>query len=197
MWPVATVARMAVSLRNTATNTPLQTLEIIGGDTMGLLKGAFTLAFWPVAVPVLATKKIIEMSSSSTSNSTTKKHCTVKKTSTNHVSINKSQAQHERNKMTNAVRERIKARDNYTCQKCGISLFDEPHLLLEVDHIIPIAKGGKTVDSNLQCLCWKCNRSKGATTQFFTGTIPCWKCAHHDTAICNKCPNGEYFKEER
>ena len=34
MWPVATVARMEVSLRNTATNSPLQTLEMIGGDTM-------------------------------------------------------------------------------------------------------------------------------------------------------------------
>lgn len=34
MWPVATVARMEASLRNTETNTPLPTLEMIGGDTM-------------------------------------------------------------------------------------------------------------------------------------------------------------------
>ena len=34
MWPAVTVARMAASLRNTATNTPLPIWEGIGGDTM-------------------------------------------------------------------------------------------------------------------------------------------------------------------
>ena len=34
MWPVATVARMAVSLRNTKTNTPLPIQGGTGGDTM-------------------------------------------------------------------------------------------------------------------------------------------------------------------
>ena len=63
--------------------------------------------------------------------------------------------------MTPELRNKIKKRDNYTCQKCGVSVKDEPTLLLEVDHIIPISKGGKSVEENLQCLCWKCNRSKG------------------------------------
>ena len=36
----------------------------------------------------------------------------------------------------------------------------EPNLLLEIDHIIPVAKGGLTEESNLQTLCWKCNRAK-------------------------------------
>ena len=36
----------------------------------------------------------------------------------------------------------------------------EPNLLLEIDHIIPVSKGGLTEESNLQTLCWKCNRSK-------------------------------------
>lgn len=34
MWLVATVARMAVSLRNTKTNTPLPIWDTTGGDTM-------------------------------------------------------------------------------------------------------------------------------------------------------------------
>ena len=37
-----------------------------------------------------------------------------------------------------------------------------PNLLLEIDHKIPLAKGGMTTEDNLQTLCWKCNRSKGA-----------------------------------
>ena len=64
--------------------------------------------------------------------------------------------------MTSSLREKIKIRDNYTCQKCGLSTKDEPNLLLEIDHKIPLAKGGMTTEDNLQTLCWKCNRSKGA-----------------------------------
>ncbi|MBR5502670.1 MAG: HNH endonuclease, partial [Oscillospiraceae bacterium] len=36
----------------------------------------------------------------------------------------------------------------------------EPNLLLEIDHIIPVSKGGVTEEGNLQTLCWKCNRAK-------------------------------------
>jgi len=64
--------------------------------------------------------------------------------------------------MTSTLRGQIKARDNYTCLQCGVSLTVEPHLLLEVDHIVPVSKGGLSTPENLQTLCWRCNRSKGA-----------------------------------
>lgn len=64
--------------------------------------------------------------------------------------------------MTSSLRKEIMKRDNYTCKICGISTYDEPHLLLEIDHIVPISKGGLTTKDNLQTLCWKCNRTKGA-----------------------------------
>lgn len=64
--------------------------------------------------------------------------------------------------MTKKLRDAIKIRDNYTCRQCGNSTHKEPNLLLEIDHIVPVAKGGPTEESNLQTLCWKCNRSKGA-----------------------------------
>ena len=64
--------------------------------------------------------------------------------------------------MTGALRELIKERDNYTCRKCGASIYKEPNLLLEIDHIKPLSKGGITAEENLQTLCWRCNRSKGA-----------------------------------
>ena len=62
--------------------------------------------------------------------------------------------------MTKKIREQIKVRDNFTCCKCGNSTHNEPNLLLEIDHIIPVAKGGLTKEDNLQTLCWKCNRAK-------------------------------------
>lgn len=64
--------------------------------------------------------------------------------------------------MTAKLRGQVKARDNFACVYCGISVATEPHLLLEVDHIMPVSKGGLSLPENLQTLCWKCNRSKGA-----------------------------------
>ena len=64
--------------------------------------------------------------------------------------------------MTSKLREKIKIRDNYTCKICSLSTADERNLLLEIDHIIPLSKGGITSEDNLQTLCWKCNRSKGS-----------------------------------
>ena len=62
--------------------------------------------------------------------------------------------------MTANLRHQIKRRDDFTCQSCGISTSEKPHLLLKIDHIIPLSRGGMTERSNLQTLCWKCNRSK-------------------------------------
>ena len=62
--------------------------------------------------------------------------------------------------MTKKLRDQIKKRDNFTCQICGNSTYKEENLLLEIDHIIPVSKGGITKESNLQTLCWKCNRQK-------------------------------------
>ncbi|NEO31194.1 MAG: HNH endonuclease [Symploca sp. SIO3C6] len=50
-------------------------------------------------------------------------------------------------------------KDNYKCVFCGrIS----SEVKLEVDHILPFSKGGKNDISNLQTLCFDCNRGKGA-----------------------------------
>lgn len=62
--------------------------------------------------------------------------------------------------MTTKLRSSIKARDNHTCRYCSVSLAAEPHLLLEVDHIVPVSKGGMSTSDNLQTLCWRCNRTK-------------------------------------
>lgn len=69
----------------------------------------------------------------------------------------------QRSLMTAQLREAIKRRDGYCCQNCGLSIWDEAHLLLEIDHIIPVSRGGQSVPANLQTLCWQCNRRKGAS----------------------------------
>lgn len=65
----------------------------------------------------------------------------------------------ERGKVTNKLRFAIYKRDNYRCKKCGSKKN------LEVDHIYPIAKGGKTTFNNLQTLCHRCNVKKGAKVE--------------------------------
>lgn len=72
----------------------------------------------------------------------------------------KAFAQEQRALMTSKLRQQIKERDDFTCKNCGNSTHKEPNLLLEIDHIIPVSKGGFTEERNLQTLCWKCNRSK-------------------------------------
>lgn len=72
----------------------------------------------------------------------------------------KNSANAQRALMTNALRTEIKERDDYTCQMCSASIAEQSLLLLEIDHIIPVSKGGLSTLDNLQTLCWKCNRSK-------------------------------------
>ena len=72
--------------------------------------------------------------------------------------LRKYHSKNQRKLATRELREKIMKRDNYTCQLCGKYMPDE--VGLQVDHIIPVAKGGKTVKSNLRVLCSKCNGSK-------------------------------------
>lgn len=70
----------------------------------------------------------------------------------------KYHAKNQRSLMTPELRRKIMIRDNYTCQKCGKYMPDE--VGLQIDHIIPVSKGGRTVEPNLQVLCSKCNAAK-------------------------------------
>lgn len=56
------------------------------------------------------------------------------------------------------LRHKVFERDGYRCRECGASVDDGA--TLEIDHIVPVAKGGKNDIDNLQTLCKKCNRMK-------------------------------------
>lgn len=57
--------------------------------------------------------------------------------------------------------ENIKKKYNHTCLCCGRK---EPEIQLTFDHVIPVSKGGISTSSNIQPLCFSCNRKKGAKT---------------------------------
>ena len=54
----------------------------------------------------------------------------------------------------------VMQRDKFKCCVCGASPAKDSSVELQVDHIIPWAKGGETVIDNLQTLCSKCNLGK-------------------------------------
>jgi 5-methylcytosine-specific restriction endonuclease McrA len=64
----------------------------------------------------------------------------------------------ERAKVTVSMRDAVFRRDHYTCQICGATRSDG--IMLVVDHIRPVSKGGKTELDNLQTLCDRCNLGK-------------------------------------
>jgi 5-methylcytosine-specific restriction endonuclease McrA len=59
-------------------------------------------------------------------------------------------------------KEYCENRDGRLGFKCNYKIRHSAQL--EVDHIIPISKGGKTILENLQTLCTICNRAKGNNT---------------------------------
>ncbi len=52
-------------------------------------------------------------------------------------------------------------RDNFSCQYCGIQL---DRKRCQVEHIIPVSKGGKTAYTNCITACRGCNQKKGNKT---------------------------------
>lgn len=58
-------------------------------------------------------------------------------------------------------RYNIYARDKNTCQYCGKKGTKRD---LNIDHVIPRSRGGKSVWANVVCSCLRCNRVKGGRT---------------------------------
>ena len=65
---------------------------------------------------------------------------------------------YQRKLMTDSLRYDVMKRDNFRCVLCGRSA--QEGVKLHVDHILPVAKGGKTVPENLRTLCDQCNLGK-------------------------------------
>lgn len=58
-------------------------------------------------------------------------------------------------------RQNIYLRDGFTCQYCGKTL---PRSRLNLDHVVPRSRGGRTSWDNVVCSCVRCNLVKGGRT---------------------------------
>ena len=58
------------------------------------------------------------------------------------------------------LRAEILQRDNYRCADCGASATTNKDIKLEVHHLKPVSKGGKTEPENLITNCHLCNSGK-------------------------------------
>jgi len=59
------------------------------------------------------------------------------------------------------TRFNIFKRDGFVCQYCGAH---PPNALLEIDHIVPVSKGGKSEPENYVTACEGCNRGKSSAS---------------------------------
>ncbi len=55
----------------------------------------------------------------------------------------------------------IYARDDFTCQYCGLR---HSRSELNLDHVVPRSLGGRSTWENVVCSCLECNRRKGGRT---------------------------------
>lgn len=65
--------------------------------------------------------------------------------------------QKKNRQMGPGVRFDVFKKCDYRCQICGATAADGK---LEVDHIVPVSKGGTGEEDNLWVLCFECNRGK-------------------------------------
>ncbi len=71
--------------------------------------------------------------------------------------IGKIKPEYEKELRDKAFKE-SKSRGYYVCSNCGKK--SKNRIIFQVDHIVPLNKGGKTVPENLQILCKTCNMRK-------------------------------------
>lgn len=99
----------------------------------------------------------------------------------------------ERGEVSDSLRYDILNRDNFTCVICGAS--SKQGARLHVDHIIPIAKGGKSVPGNLRTLCERCNIGKSDKIETVT-TEPS-KPTNTEPNVCGWCGSKLVLRKGR
>ena len=76
--------------------------------------------------------------------------------SSRHNGSDSKEIRTSRDRIPENVRRAVWRRDQGKCARCG------SRELIEYDHIIPVSEGGGNTARNIELLCQRCNRSKGA-----------------------------------
>lgn len=95
----------------------------------------------------------------------------------------------------------IYARDNYSCQYCGVKKTIGE---LTYDHVIPRAQGGKTTWTNIVSACGECNKKKANRTPEQAGMklrrapaqptkVPVLTITFHDRAVPDQWRDWAYW----
>ncbi|GET35287.1 HNH endonuclease [Microseira wollei] len=104
-------------------------------------------------------RDLIDQVNSQTTDQPAKRKSKKKSAATKSESKPKQEKKKRSRHIPASVRVTVLHRDGLKCVFCGRGA---PKVELEVDHILPFSKGGSNDPSNLQTLCFDCNRGKGA-----------------------------------
>jgi len=109
-------------------------------DCLYAAKGPYTMREFKLAVCEYADKE--------------RKH--FERLSSRHNGAETKEIRTNRDRIPENVRRAVWRRDQGKCARCG------SRGRIEYDHIIPVAEGGGNTARNIELLCQRCNRSKGA-----------------------------------
>jgi len=84
--------------------------------------------------------------------------------------------------LTAKDRFRIMWRDHFTCLYCGAK---PPNVALQIDHFVPVSRGGSDADFNLITACVSCNQGKSD----FPANYSCTGC------VRPMCGGPEYSRD--
>lgn len=98
----------------------------------------------------------------------------------------------KRKRLTESAKKEIFIRDKFECQYCGSKEN------LEIDHIIPLSKGGDNQEDNLITSCHSCNSLKGEKDfkEFFSKNKSLFKNLDRVSKILDTLEEKEKEKEE-
>lgn len=106
--------------------------------------------------------------------------------------VNMTEFEYEQNPFLSR-RQSVLVRDKFSCKYCNIEIIDDT---FELDHIVPVSRGGKDLYLNTALSCRSCNQSKSdMTAQEFTGKNITGIPFHSEKALLALQNNQEYLKK--